>query len=350
MIRLLSVLILACVSAAIGFGASDPADSNADTKKSYPPKPEAGGLRLEVNATLDDIITSDAKDWRWSGAYLSVEVALHNISTMPITVPTTAYDAQPTIVKWPASGEGLERIEFRIDSPRFQGKPTAFVAARFSPVVLAPGEYVLLLKHQARIPDRKHADAIKEVYVSFGVERNFTGPKDWWREYLGAYAAIQRRINPDKEIEQERTNFEKYAARKEAEKDPNYGKAHAARIAALIASSDLARIRGEEAKKGDEIIVRDPEWIRRVSEAIAAVSLSESTSCFCIGWRTAYFQQKGEVVVSVAAIHGNQLRIHWKDEGGDYPIDEASWKAVSQALELPVKVDRPPELTPGEIH
>jgi hypothetical protein len=349
MIRLVSALLLSCLSAAIGFGASDPVDSNAAIKQDYSPKPEAGGLRLEVNAKLHDSIESNGTEWRWGGAYLSVEIALQNVSELPIIVPTTDYDSQPSIETWPGADRGVERIRFSINSPRFQGKPTAFVAARFTPVILAPGEYVLLLKHQAGIHDRKHADAIKEVHVSFWTGSNFTAPKEWWTGHLDTHAVIQRQSDPDKEIEQERTNFEKYAARKEAEKDPNYGKAHASRIAALIAGSDQARIRGET-EKGDEIVVRDLEWIRKVSEAIATVPLSGSTSCFCIGWRTAYFQKNGQFVVSVAAIHGNQLRIHWKDEGGDYPIDEASWKAVQQALELPVKAGQPPEPTRGEVH
>jgi hypothetical protein len=348
MIRLLSVLLFLGASAIAGFAAAGSTEVNASAKKYRPSKPEADGLRLEVNADLWDLMETTGKDWTWGGAMLTIEVALHNVSSAPITVATTAYDEQPRVTRWPDESPGLERIVFIITSPQFQGKPTAFVAARFTPVVLAPGEYVLVFKHSAMIQDRKHADAIKEASVAFGVSTHFVGPKEWWRGSLQTYAPIRRDNEPEQFLAKEKVSQKKYDAQKEAEKDPGYGKANAAHVAALIAGSDEVHIRGEGAKETEGIVLRDSNWIQHVSQVIAATSLPHSGSCFCIGWRTAYFQQKGRLVISVAAIHGNQLRIYADGVGGDYKTSEADWKAVKQALEIPASAGGPAETAPKD--
>lgn len=186
--------------------------TNADEKKDPPSKPEEGGLRLEVSARLDDAFESDGSGskFKWCGAYLEVEIVVRNVSLGPITVPTTAYDGKVTVVNWPAWGEGIERIMFHIQPPEFKGKPTAYAATRFAPVVLAPGECVLLLQHGASIRDRKHADSIKEASVHFGVSRRFDGQNEWWKGNLQTYEAIVRRHDPDKEIEQMNANQERH--------------------------------------------------------------------------------------------------------------------------------------------
>jgi hypothetical protein len=347
MIRLLSLLLLSCACTAACLGSDDPLEINAATKKAHPPKPEEAGLRLEVSAKLDDTMTTTGADWKWYGAFLEVEVALHNISQNPITVPTTAYDEKPTILNW---GPGMERIMFSIDSPKFQGKPTVYAPSHFAPVVLAPGEYVLLLRHHTSIRDRKAADSIKEVSVYFGVSSRFIGPKDWWKGHLETYADIRRNIDPDKYIEEYKAYQERYEAEKEAEKDPEYGRRNAARVAALIASSDQAGIRSEDAKETESVVVGDLGWIRQVSEVIAATPLPRSNHCFCVGWRTVNFSKDGKFVVSVAAIHGNQLRFHWADGGGDYQIDENHWKAVKNALDFPVDANHAAEPTKDVVH
>jgi hypothetical protein len=107
----------------------------------------------------------------------------------------------------------------------------------------------------------------------------------------------------------------------------------AERAASLVARADSAGIRGESEKKEKEIVVRDSKWIRDVSEVIAKSGISESVTCFCFGWRTITFYKNGEFVVSVAAIHGNQLRIYSNEGSGDFPIDEARWKAVNAVLD-----------------
>jgi hypothetical protein len=229
----------------------------------------------------------------------------------------------------------VEKILIHIDSPKFLGQSTAFVPSRFTPVVLRPGERVLILRHRAAVTDRPQADALKQASVVFGVSRDFDGPSDWWRGNLEIQAVIRRHIDPEKFAARMKANKERYDARKEAEKDPNFGKSHALRIAALIRGSEMAGIRNEMGKPSDEIKVQDAEWIQQVSEAVADTSLSKSVRCFCIGWRTAYFYKDGQVTASVAAIHGNQLRLRWGDETGDYPINETEWKAVEQALGFP---------------
>ncbi|MBI2814317.1 MAG: hypothetical protein HYX71_08540 [Opitutae bacterium] len=336
--RILPLLLL--IGPILGLAGEYPI--NAATKKAHPAKPEDSGLRLEINARLDDSITSNGTGWKWDGAFLSIEIALRNTSQAPITVPTTLYDGKATIADWPGWGQGMERIRLNIKSPMFQGKPTAYAASRFSPVTLAPGECVLLLDHRTMIEDRKHADSIKEVSASFGVARDFSGPQEWWRGNLETYAEISRRNDPDKEIALLRASQERYTAQKEAEEKPGYGIKNSARIASLIASADNVRIRGELEKKEDEIVVRDLSWIRRVSEVIATTPLSESVACLCIGWNTAYFYKGEQLIVSVAAIHGNQLRIHCDGDSGDYPITEAHWSAVKAVLDRGVKAPTVP--------
>jgi hypothetical protein len=324
---------------------------NAATKQSHPSSPEQGGLRLEVNATLDDVLTSTGVKTEWGAAILEIEIAVENVSQAPLTVPTSAYDGKVVAVEWPGSGPGLERIMFYIDSPRFQGKPTAYAASRFAPVVLAPGERALLLQRHTTITDRKHADSIKEVSVHFGVMTGFIGPEGWWKGQLETHAKILRRIDPDRQI----ANENSYQERNDGEQaDKHYFEKMPGRIAALIAKADRAGIRGEIEPEQAELAVPDPQWMRKIGEVIAGVRFTRAVSCMCTGWRTAYFYKDGHVLVSVAAIHGNQLRVLWTDGsgdywtggGGDFPIAEQDWKAVSAALQFSPETDHAREPTP----
>jgi hypothetical protein len=329
----------------------DEAPSNADTKIFHPANPEQGGLRLEASATLDDFYMSKGLKMEWGGAHLEVEIAIQNVSPEPLTVPTSAYDGKVDVVEWPGWGPGMERIMFWIDSPRFQGKPTAYAASRFAPVVLAPGERALLLHRLTVITDRKHADSIKEISVHFGVMNSFVGPQGWWKGNLETRTKILRRSDPDREIAAQNT----YQERNDAEKaDPRYFEKMSGRIAALIAKADRAGIHSEMEAQQAEVVVSDPQWIRKIGEVIAGVRFTKMVSCLCTGWRTAYFYKDGHVLVSVAAIHGNQLRIQWTDGsgdywtggGGDFPVDEADWKAVSSALQFSPEADLAKEPTP----
>ncbi|MGC4074775.1 MAG: hypothetical protein QM760_20185 [Nibricoccus sp.] len=119
----------------------------------------------------------------------------------------------------------------------------------------------------------------------------------------------------------------------------------AERAANLIASADSAGIRGEMDKKEKELVVRDSKWIHEFSEAIAKSEISKSVACMCAGWRTVTFYKDGEFVVSVAAIHGNQLRIYSKNDGGDFPIDEAQWKVVKALLDAKKEANQTSEPT-----
>jgi hypothetical protein len=299
---------------------------------------------------MDDVFTSTGLKTEWGGANLEIEIAVQNISSSPLTVPTSAYDGKVTEIEWPGWGPGLERIMISIDSPRFQGKPTAYAAARFAPVVLASGERALLLQRHTIIADRKHADSIKEVSVHFGVMNSFVGPQGWWKGNLETRTKILRRSDPDREIAAQNT----YQERNDAEKaDPRYFEKMSGRIAALIAKADRAGIHSEMEAQQAEVVVSDPQWIRKIGEVIAGVRFTKMVSCLCTGWRTAYFYKDGHVLVSVAAIHGNQLRIQWTDGsgdywtggGGDFPVAEQGWKAVSAALQFPSEASRAGEPT-----
>jgi hypothetical protein len=311
---------------------------NAEEKKYHPPHAEDGGLRLEVNALLDDSLTSDGTTWKWGSAYLVIEIALHNISAAPITVPTTAFDRPPTIVQWPAWGSGIERIMLFIDSPEFRGKPAAYAPARFAPVTLAPGEFALLLRHSGFITDRKHADAIKEASAAFGVPARFVGPREWWRGHLQTYASIVRSHDPDKEIQEHLANDKIY---RQEQADPDFLKNVPRQVATWIATADRVSFRGEEQKKSEATLLRDPQWMQRIGDAIAAVPISKRDNCLCAGWRTASFYKGDEMVVSVAAIHGQQLRIYWQGSGGDFATDEGHWKTVSAVLEEAFAASKP---------
>ncbi len=120
-------------------------------------------------------------------------------------------------------------------------------------------------------------------------------------------------------------------------------------ISVLVASADGFVIRREMSPKEREAVIRegkwmrDANWIRHVSDVIARTPLAEMNHCMCEGWTTAYFYRKNEMIVSIAAIHGNQVRIYTEKGGGDIPVDEAAWKAVKLALEPPKEVKQTEE-------
>jgi hypothetical protein len=202
----LFLLFLSCALLP-AFGAVGPA--SIETKKVHPPHPEEGGLRLEIAAQLNDVLIYGEQEgvtmWRWGGAYLNVDVAVRNISTNVVTVPTSSFDRKIALATWPAWGEQMERITIFIEPPRFLGKPAAFAATRFAPVPLDPGECALLLNHHVFIADRKHVDAIREASVHFGVSAKFNGINHWWHGHLEAYHGIERRIDVDAELAQRNT-------------------------------------------------------------------------------------------------------------------------------------------------
>ena len=106
------------------------------------------------------------------------------------------------------------------------------------------------------------------------------------------------------------------------------------RVAEAIASADLAQVRGES-DKGPGVVIRNREWIRQIGNAIRGTLRLRSDQCLCAGWRTVYFYRDGRLVASVAAIHGNQLRVHSPAASGDYPVRPEQWQRVQAALELP---------------
>lgn len=197
------LLFLSCAHL-LALGADYPA--SIGTKKAHPPHPEEGGLRLEITANLDDALIYGEQNgvtmWYWGGAYLHVDVAVRNISTNAVTVPTSSYDGKIVLPVWPAWGEDMERILLFVEPPKFLGKPTAYAATRFAPVTLDPGACVLLLHHSVFIANRKHADAIKEVSVHFGVSTKFSGVNGWWHGHLEAYQNIERSCDVSAELAQ----------------------------------------------------------------------------------------------------------------------------------------------------
>lgn len=166
-------------------------------KSGHPSIPEKDGLRLEVTARLGDVdVWLESEDkMQWAASVLQIEIAVRNVSTAPITVPTVAFDGWITVTKWPGWGDGrLERITLMIEPPKFQRKITAYADSRFAPVTLAPGECALLLTHTDGINDRKRVDMIEEAAILFVVSNQFKGLNSWWTGHLETYAPIQRHV------------------------------------------------------------------------------------------------------------------------------------------------------------
>ena len=105
-------------------------------------------------------------------------------------------------------------------------------------------------------------------------------------------------------------------------------------LGALVASADRVVIAAETAQPGEGVEVRDAKWIRHFGAVLATVPVGRRSACLCAGWRTATFYAGTKRLGSIAAIHGNQLRISLPEHGGDYSTDAAHWAAVDTALEM----------------
>lgn len=102
----------------------------------------------------------------------------------------------------------------------------------------------------------------------------------------------------------------------------------AARVAAAVATADAVAVGTELSPSSSARAIADPAWQHRLSTAL----LDRPFVCLCAGWRTVSFYRNGALVVSVAAIHGHQLRIRLAGGGGDYPVDAATWDEVNTLL------------------
>ena len=101
----------------------------------------------------------------------------------------------------------------------------------------------------------------------------------------------------------------------------------------LIAAADEVLITSESRGESVNRSVFDRDWIHRVSKAVGQSQISRKTHCFCIGWGEVVFFRQKKILISIAAIHGNQLRISSDIAAGDYPINEARWKVISAVLD-----------------
>lgn len=102
----------------------------------------------------------------------------------------------------------------------------------------------------------------------------------------------------------------------------------------MVLSADKVVFRQEmgNAVAGGEPFVTNRAWIERVGKALGQTPLLQSNQCFCIGWNTSFFYREGKQVYSLAAIHGNQLRLGSLDGTADYTVDEKHWKAIADLL------------------
>ena len=119
------------------------------------------------------------------------------------------------------------------------------------------------------------------------------------------------------------------------------------RFEELISSSEYVIIRGDMDRVASGALVDDKGLIELFAHVMASTPLSGAHCCLCSGWSTAYFYKKGEIVCSIAAIHGNQLRVYSPQGGCDFTVDEAHWNAVHDLIEkvrqsAPLTMPKPP--------
>ncbi len=112
----------------------------------------------------------------------------------------------------------------------------------------------------------------------------------------------------------------------------DYPSPNSRRSEQLVLSADKVVIRGEDDKPETGVVVTDRAWIEHMGKALGRIPLDRAVECMCEGWRTAYFYDHGALVYSIAAIHGNQLRAHSVRGGGDFPVSEGDWKAISDLI------------------
>jgi len=80
-------------------------------------------------------------------------------------------------------------------------------------------------------------------------------------------------------------------------------------------------------------LINDRGLIGLFAHVLAMTPLCEVHQCFCSGWTTANFYKSGELVYSLAAIHGNQIRAYSQQGGGDFTVDDARWNVVHDLIE-----------------
>jgi hypothetical protein len=97
-------------------------------------------------------------------------------------------------------------------------------------------------------------------------------------------------------------------------------------------AADRVVVRSDIEKDAAGAVVTDADWTRRLGLEVGKATLTEPAACFCSGWRTAFFYRADKLLISVAPIHGDQLRVHVDDGGGDFTIKEATWKAIEALL------------------
>ena len=117
----------------------------------------------------------------------------------------------------------------------------------------------------------------------------------------------------------------------------------------LISSADYVIIRRETDRAASGALIVDKNVIGKFAEAISKTQLTGSHQCFCTGWLTAYFYKDGKVVYSIAAIHGNQIRVYSEQSGGDFTVEAAQWNAMHDLIEL-TKTSSPLTMNPPPKH
>ena len=103
-----------------------------------------------------------------------------------------------------------------------------------------------------------------------------------------------------------------------------------ARVQELLSAANRAVISG----CGDPLVltITDQDWIHRMKAAMGRIPLGDSDHDLSIGWRTADFYHDNEFLISIAAIHGNLLRLLSSRGGGDFPVEPAQWQTIDTLL------------------
>ena len=88
----------------------------------------------------------------------------------------------------------------------------------------------------------------------------------------------------------------------------------------LIERADSIRFRQGHRGEWKEYRITEKEIILEYAEILRSGVYPEHNYCLCTGWLRAYFYEGEEELCSIAPIHGDQLRIYWEGNGGDYKV------------------------------
>lgn len=293
---------------------------------------EQGGLRLEVDATLGDATMITIKGKMTVSdvdmTILHVTAILRNVSDRPITLASRPADA---VANSEMGGPFERSVWYVIHRPSFHHVPTVVSPVIYAPVTLLPGECTLLPAYSLtiKLPERRYARTLERILVTYEVEPDFSKLFGWWTGKLSHSFTLRKHLEEDHREWEVKTTF------------GNPGETNAAAAMRLMLAADRVVVRGDIEEDAAGAVVTDTAWIRQLSLEVGKATLTEPSTCFCSGWRTAFFYRADKLLISVASIHDHQLRVHVDGGGGDFAISEDTRKAIEALLAEKARKNNP---------